>query len=51
MQDHAYQVIELVGSSESSTETRAGPGCLNGFSASISGASAEDRLPSGVASG
>jgi hypothetical protein len=30
---------------------RAGPGCLNRFSASISGASAEVRLPSGVAAG
>ena len=28
-----------------------GPGCLNNFSASISGASAEVRLPSGVAAG
>ena len=30
---------------------RGGPGCLNGFSASISGASARVRLPSGVAAG
>jgi len=30
-------------------ELRAGPGCLNRFSASISGASAEVRLPSGEA--
>ena len=28
---------------------RGGPGCLNSFSASISGASAGVRLPSGVA--
>lgn len=32
-------------------ELRGGPGCLNRFSASISGASAEVRLPSGVAAG
>jgi hypothetical protein len=30
---------------------RGGPGCLNRFSASISGASAGVRLPSGVAAG
>jgi hypothetical protein len=30
---------------------RGGPGCLNRFSASISGASARVRLPSGVAAG
>ena len=30
---------------------RAGPGCLNRFSASISGASAGVRLPSGLAAG
>ena len=30
---------------------RAGPGCLNRFSVSISGASAEVRLPSGWAAG
>jgi hypothetical protein len=30
-------------------DIRAGPGCLNRFSASISGASAEVRLPSGEA--
>jgi hypothetical protein len=30
---------------------RGGPGCLNSFSASISGASAGVRLPSGVAAG
>jgi hypothetical protein len=32
-------------------ELRGGPGCLNRFSASISGASAGVRLPSGVAAG
>jgi hypothetical protein len=32
-------------------EARGGPGCLNRFSASISGASAGVRLPSGVAAG
>jgi putative ABC transport system substrate-binding protein len=32
-------------------EDRGGPGCLNRFSASISGASAGVRLPSGVAAG
>jgi hypothetical protein len=32
-------------------EDRGGPGCLNRFSASISGASARVRLPSGVAAG
>ena len=32
-------------------KTRGGPGCLNRFSASISGASAGVRLPSGVAAG
>jgi hypothetical protein len=32
-------------------EVRGGPGCLNRFSASISGASARVRLPSGVAAG
>jgi hypothetical protein len=31
--------------------SRGGPGCLNRFSASISGASARVRLPSGVAAG
>ena len=30
---------------------RGGPGCLNRISASISGASAKVRLPSGVAAG
>jgi glucose/arabinose dehydrogenase len=32
-------------------DDRAGPGCLNRFSASISGASTGVRLPSGVAAG
>jgi hypothetical protein len=32
-------------------DVRGGPGCLNRFSASISGASARVRLPSGVAAG
>jgi HdeA/HdeB family len=32
-------------------DLRGGPGCLNRFSASISGASAGVRLPSGVAAG
>jgi hypothetical protein len=32
-------------------DNRGGPGCLNRFSASISGASARVRLPSGVAAG
>jgi hypothetical protein len=32
-------------------ELRGGPGCLNRFSASISGASARVRLQSGVAAG
>jgi hypothetical protein len=32
-------------------ERRGGPGCLNRFSASISGVSAEVRLPSGMAVG
>ena len=32
-------------------ENRGGLGCLNSFSASISGASAAVRLPSGVAAG
>ena len=32
-------------------ESRGGVGCLNSFSASISGASAAVRLPSGVAAG
>jgi hypothetical protein len=34
-----------------SAQQRGGPGCLNSFSASISGASAKVRLPSGVAAG
>ena len=33
------------------SEARGGPGCLNRFSASISGASAGVRLPSGAAAG
>ena len=32
-------------------EQRGGPGCLNSFSASMSGASAGVRLPSGEAAG
>ena len=36
---------------ESNLIDRGGPGCLNRFSASISGASAKVRLPSGVAAG
>jgi hypothetical protein len=35
----------------SQPEVRGGPGCLNRFSASISGASTRVRLPSGVAAG
>ena len=37
--------------SSSLVAVRAGPGCLNRFSASISGASAGVRLPSGLAAG
>jgi hypothetical protein len=42
-----HQVLNCVGV----VATRGGPGCLNRFSASISGASARVRLPSGVAAG
>ena len=38
-------------SENSAGVVRGGPGCLNRFSASISGASARVRLPSGVAAG
>ena len=41
----------VVLASHKTSVSRGGPGCLNGFSASISGASARVRLPSGVAAG
>jgi transposase len=39
------------GSVRGQSEVRGGPGCLNRFSASISGASVRVRPPSGVAAG
>ena len=44
------QIEDLYEVSDEAVE-RGGPGCLNRFSASISGASARVRLPSGVAAG
>ena len=52
--DDAYspaKTVEQARKLVESDEIRGGPGCLNRFSASISGASAEVRLPSGVAAG
>jgi hypothetical protein len=43
--------LPICADAEISDELRGGPGCLNRFSASISGASARVRLPSGVAAG
>ena len=43
--------IDLTPARVKGAEERGGPGCLNRFSASISGASARVRLPSGVAAG
>jgi molecular chaperone IbpA len=52
--DRLFSTLDQLGGTEGSVPTyppynRAGPGCLNRFSASISGASAKVRLPSGLA--
>ena len=43
--------MTIVVTDDDGNTIRGGPGCLNRFSASISGASARVRLPSGVAAG
>jgi cell division GTPase FtsZ len=49
--DESLEGIIRVSVVATGLEIRAGPGCLNNFSASISGASAEVRLPCGGAAG
>jgi len=55
--DSFEQLLDVYGSDIARLESieeagfRGGPGCLNRFSASISGASAGVRLPSGLAAG
>jgi MFS transporter, putative metabolite:H+ symporter len=44
-------LLAILGAESATQVLRGGPGCLNRFSASISGASARVRLPSGVAAG
>ena len=46
-----YNLAQFIDSQMAIPAQRGGPGCLNRFSASISGASARVRLPSGVAAG
>ena len=49
--DAARQAFTSAAYNEAWTVGASGPGCLNRFSASISGASAGVRLPSGLAAG
>ena len=50
--DHvALMGLENTGFAIANDELRGGPGCLNNFSASISGASAGVKLPSGATAG
>jgi hypothetical protein len=45
------RIGDVIGKERLAVAVRGGLGCLNSFSASISGASAAVRLPSGVAAG
>ena len=49
--NYRFSLLTRITLKDGEETDRGGPGCLNRFSASISGASAGVRLPSGVAAG